>query len=385
MKVIYIVNSFINRPGNIGLRIGKILNSRASNEFQSVVFARGGNKVLCSMYKMGVFGHIPRIMNAIRMYVYSRFKFRLYDIKLFELFFLLFYPKLKLEINNYSNAKVVVHITETSPKIIERLKLLGCKIVLDVPIAPSSYRERLLKETGNTFGLDSTRYLKEYEIQSFILADSISVPSLFVKSELCSIGVDDSKIKIIPFGVDNVCVKNGKKLIGQINYCFAGVINCRKGIQFLLDAWDSPEFEDDKLHLCGRLTPEIKKIIKDKKLSNIILPGFVNTTEYFEKCDVYVFPSLLEGSSKSIYEAMKSGMPVITTFESGSIIRDRIDGFIISKCSSQEIKEKMLYFKNNQKSIVRMGESAQDRVSQYTWGRYSDEYLKLYQSLSESD
>ena len=46
-------------------------------------------------------------------------------------------------------------------------------------------------------------------------------------------------------------------------------------------------------------------------LKNIITPGFINTRKYFTKCDVYVFPSLLEGSSKSIYDRwpMPSGGP----------------------------------------------------------------------------
>ena len=139
-------------------------------------------------------------------------------------------------------------------------------------------------------------------------------------------------------------------------------------------------FKNDRLHLCGRLYPEIKQLISNSR-RGVILPGFVNTVEYFKKCDVYVFPSLLEGSSKSVYEAMSMSLPCIVTPNSGSIVQDEVDGFIVDVLDSEKLRSKMLSFKNNEKLIKSIGLMAFENVRNYSWERYSNSVVSLYSRL----
>ncbi|MEK6622192.1 MAG: glycosyltransferase family 4 protein, partial [Planctomycetota bacterium] len=41
--------------------------------------------------------------------------------------------------------------------------------------------------------------------------------------------------------------------------------------------------------------------------------------KYWRQAHVFVFPTLLEGSAKVVYEAMSYGLPVITTFKTPSV------------------------------------------------------------------
>ena len=52
----------------------------------------------------------------------------------------------------------------------------------------------------------------------------------------------------------------------------------------------------------------------------------------------------MEGSSKSIYEAMNRSLPIICTYESGSIVTDNKEGFIIEKMDSKSIIKKNVVF-----------------------------------------
>ena len=45
--------------------------------------------------------------------------------------------------------------------------------------------------------------------------------------------------------------------------------------------------------------------------------------------DVFVFPSLFEGSAVVTYEALASGLPSIVTPRAGSVVRDGIEGFLV--------------------------------------------------------
>ena len=89
----------------------------------------------------------------------------------------------------------------------------------------------------------------------------------------------------------------------------------------------------------------------------------------------------MEGSSKSVFEAMASGLPVITTNYSGSIIRNGIDGFVVPAGNSTLIKEKMVELKSNYSLRKQMGEAAKKHVSAYTWEKYSDNILKIYRDI----
>jgi len=64
--------------------------------------------------------------------------------------------------------------------------------------------------------------------------------------------------------------------------------------------------------------------------------------ELYKWADVFVLPSICEGSAMVTYEALSSGLPVITTPNSGSIVRNGIDGLIIPIRNSDIIADKLI-------------------------------------------
>jgi glycosyltransferase involved in cell wall biosynthesis len=369
MYIKNIVNSFIGKVGNIGLRTSYIINELNDRNIKNNSYSRDN---------MGIFGHIPRILNAIRIYINIWFNHRIYDIWIFEKFFLYFDKDINDE-------KKVAHIWEHSPKIITHMKKNGYITILDIPIAPTYTSKTLIEKYPNSIELHPHEANAKMEQEAYLLADYLMAPSFFVKDEITKLGIDEKKIFIVPFGAElkNRYKKDYNKDYNSngIDYCFAGTINKRKGIEFLLEAWNDERFQNDRLHLCGRVFPEIEELLKKYNFSNIITPGFIDIKEYFKKCDVYVFPSLLEGSSKSIYEAMSMSLPCIVTPNSGSVIQNNIDGFIIDIANSEIIREKMLEFKNNNSLIERMGNEAFKNIEKYSWKTYATNVCEIYKKV----
>jgi glycosyltransferase involved in cell wall biosynthesis len=155
-------------------------------------------------------------------------------------------------------------------------------------------------------------------------------------------------------------------------------VNYRKGINFLLEAWDEANLEDAELLICGRVYRSIQKEIKKYKNNNVKFLGFVDVKEYFKKSHIFIFPSLLEGSAKAVYEAMSYGLPVITTENAGSIIEDGKDGFIVDIGDVNGLIDKISYFYNNHNKIEEMGVNAFQKVKQYTWENYGKNVINLY-------
>tara|TARA_B100002019_G_scaffold281407_1_gene285420 strand:- start:11932 stop:13086 length:1155 start_codon:yes stop_codon:yes gene_type:complete len=377
-KIINLCNSKIGFTGNIGFRTSHIINELNSNKnYINYSISRDILNKNKRSFTYGLFKNIPSLLNYIRVNFFKNFNHKYYDILLFE-FVVLFYLRF-IKIKDFD----IIHLWEISPKIIKFLLKRECKIVLDVPIAPHNYRNKIATQFSSKYSNSFDKKTINAEKFCYDSADVVIAPSKFVRNELLEYGINPNKIKIIPFGVkvDNY-KKNFNYLSNSISFCIAGVLTYRKGIKYLLEAWESGLFKNDKLHLCGKIPPEIKKEIDSMNHNyNIIMPGFVDTYEYFKKCDVYVFPSLMEGSSKSIYEAMNRSMPIICTNESGSIILDNEEGFIIEKMNTQLLVDKMLFFRNNIDQISKMGLKSKQKISRFSWRLYSKKVIDVYNNL----
>lgn len=380
MYILNIVNSFIGKKGNIGARTSHIISALNEKNIENFSYSRGIHKNADNNINMGLFGHIPRLLNAFRIYIYTNFNHRKPDIKLFEYFIFSRY-------RNVHKQNKICHIWESSPDLIRYFKKKGYTTLLDVPIAPTKYAIETFKYYNENITIDYSYLIRQEQI-SFEIVDYIISPSQFVTDKLIDLQVDTKKIFTVPFGTDISTqeIKSFEKdyTASGIDYCFAGSINKRKGVEFLLEAWNDPAFDNDRLHLCGRLYPEIETLLKKYNFKNVITPGFVNTQEYFKKCDVYVFPSLLEGSSKSIYEAMNSGLSCIVTHNSGSVITNGVDGFLIDIGNSNELKQTMLKFKNNPALITQMGKNAMQTVRQYSWQKYAENVINIYTKVTNN-
>lgn len=377
----HFANTFVGKKGNIGVRTAKLLCRENGQEFVVSCFARGYSgqfsQVECS--DMWVFGHVARILNAIRIYVIPNFNHRLIDIRLFEWFSILFSKK-KLA----SKGVDVAHVWDSCPNLIKSLQKLGIKVILDVPIAPTTYGRRINEIVSDNFLLDDNKII-DVELAAYTAADRILAPSEFVANELVLAGVNRDKITVVEFGSDAPLTPlielSSRKMDGTFDFCIAGALGKRKGVYELLEAWSDPCFSNDRLHLFGRLYPDVARKIVEMKFANIIVHGFVDLDEYLHKYDFFVLPSWLEGSAKVVYEAMAHGLPCIVSDSTGSIIRDSIDGFVTKPGDVKTLKNSMLWLKQNPVEAKEMGIRARERVSQFTWNRYVERVHQVYRDV----
>ena len=376
MNVILVANTIIGKSGNIGFRLGKIVDELSSRDVSFTLISRGcvlPNVECKSYYLHQVFA---RLLNALKIYIYRKLPAREIDLKIFEK---LAAFEIKRILSNRNAHETVVHLLEPCPSIIELCHKYGVKVALDLPIAPSSYVEKLKREHGTS--LVGNPGLVEREISSINRADLVISPSEFVNNEVKCIS-SNRNLSIVPFGVDWPRASQKKEVEeNKIKFCFAGNLSKRKGVDYLLEAWEQFRDSSHELYLCGRIYPDIKKILDSKGFRNVFSLGFVDVSQVFRKCDVYVFPSLMEGSSKSIYEAMSYGLPVITTFESGSLIIDGDTGFIVPKMNKSDLACMMAKFIEKPSLIIEMGEHARRTIKKYSWSEYANNINLCYEAM----
>jgi glycosyltransferase involved in cell wall biosynthesis len=73
---------------------------------------------------------------------------------------------------------------------------------------------------------------------------------------------------------------------------------------------------------------------------HVELTGLVPRDEvsrHYRWADVFLFPSICEGSATVVYEALAYGLPVVCTPNTGSVVADGVDGFIVETSSGQAV------------------------------------------------
>jgi glycosyltransferase involved in cell wall biosynthesis len=98
-------------------------------------------------------------------------------------------------------------------------------------------------------------------------------------------------------------------------------------------------------------------------------------TAEFAAADVFVLPSLAEGSAETTYEALACGVPVVTTLEAGSVVRDGVDGWIVPSRDPDALANAIAEIVGDRQKRERMSRAARERARDYTWERYGERLL----------
>jgi glycosyltransferase involved in cell wall biosynthesis len=100
--------------------------------------------------------------------------------------------------------------------------------------------------------------------------------------------------------------------------------------------------------------------------------------------DIYLLPSLFEGTPVTLIEAMFEGMPIVTTSTSGmkDVIEDGRNGMLVPVRSPDAIVTAVELLLDNPELRARLGRAAREEaVQRYNWKRVAEPLLKVYEQL----
>ena len=212
------------------------------------------------------------------------------------------------------------------------------------------------------------RRLRELE-----LVDRIIVPSEHIARTLVRHGTPSDRVQVIPYAAD--CRRfrptEGKVHGASCTFLFAGGITQRKGIRYLLEAWRRVRRPGWRLQLLGPMPRELGPL--RAYLDEVEPLGRVGHSEMparFAAADVFVFPSLFEGSAVVTYEALACGLPSVVTPQAGSVVRDGIEGFLVAPADIEALAERLERLGSDPSLRHEMGAAARARALCFDWPRY---------------
>ena len=143
----------------------------------------------------------------------------------------------------------------------------------------------------------------------------------------------------------------------------------------LLKAFNQIENQDYLLIFMGEgeLRPEMEQYIRDHKLSNVLLSGFVNQSQiskYYAIADVFVMCSGMgETWGLSVNEAMNFGLPVLVSSTCGSsydLVREGVNGYVFKEGNIVEMAEKLSNILRSDDNIRKMGEASIEIINRFS-------------------
>jgi glycosyltransferase involved in cell wall biosynthesis len=248
----------------------------------------------------------------------------------------------------------------------------------EIPPSPKGYGGGTRPEVRSwksRFLLERERFLEEYELATLVVVLSEKAAESFRVA-----GFPDEKLFYLPRGVDVERFKPGTRP-PIFRAIFSGALIERKGIHHLLEAWHRLNLRDAELWLLGSVHDEAKPHLKRFGRENVRVLGFKPDPEnYLNQGSVYVFPSRLEGSAKTIYEAAACGLPMITTREAGDVVRDGVEGIVVQPGDVDAIAAAIEHLYRHPEIVASMSAAARQRVVEnFTWDHYRTRLLGAYE------
>lgn len=227
-------------------------------------------------------------------------------------------------------------------------------------------------------------WLHDRRLRELELADRVVVPSDHIARTLVRHGAPGDRVRVVPYAAD--CRRfrpDPEKVHGEsCTFLFAGGISQRKGIRYLLEAWRLIRRPGWRLQLLGPLPRDFGPL--RPYLDEVEPLGRVAHSEMparMAAADVFVFPSLFEGSAVVTYEALASGLPSVLTPQAGSVVRDGVEGFLVAPRDVETLADRLEGLGTDPALRREMGAAARARALDFDWPRYHAALVDVVQEL----
>jgi len=191
--------------------------------------------------------------------------------------------------------------------------------------------------------------------------------------------------EIIPNGIhiDEFRPAKAQPYSGNLILITTGRLAKHKGIGFLIKALEG--IDDVELILAGDgPDKEEFECLAEVCKVNVKFMGIVphdRIPSILRLANVYVLPSLNEGMSNSMIEAMATGLPIIATRVGGVKELIRENGIIVEKGSVEALKTAILHYKNNSILMREHGIKSREIALELSWEKNVRKHIELYNKM----
>lgn len=211
-------------------------------------------------------------------------------------------------------------------------------------------------------------------------ADQLICPSQYSADLMRKYGCVN--IKLIPHGTDTP--DNITDLPDRFTIGYLGQGGPDKGLIYLIKAWQYLRYTDSTLVCAGNCLYSLTPYSKEESIE---LLGYVKSpSDLFNRCTIYIQPSVTEAFGIEILEAMAHNRTVITSKGAGAayLIEDNINGLKFEPRDYKTLADKIDWCKNHPAELQVIANNGLLTSHEYSWSKIEAKYQELWRNTLSS-
>jgi glycosyltransferase involved in cell wall biosynthesis len=239
---------------------------------------------------------------------------------------------------------------------------------------------------GKAFHFDFRNRLwhRLYHLPRFYLSIKTSDQAICLSRDAWTVlqlkyNLDPDQVSYVPNGVEErFFTRREYSHNPSARLLYVGTWLDQRGIFYIRDALRGLSSRLPGLRLaiagCGSDTERIKNFF-DRDLRPLVdVISMVPSSEMpalFSENDIFIFPSIMEGTPLAVQEAMASGMSVVTSETCGMVdlVEHDFNGLLVPPADSTALEKAIWTLSQDPELRARLGNAAQETMRRFTWAR----------------
>ena len=318
--------------------------------------------------------------------------------------------KLVRDIKNERNSKKIIHIHDATSSLLIAFivnKLFNIPFLVQIHGFPVKEQKiKLSKENSllNDFVWFLTRTWHVIAVRLMKRCAMLLVNNKEVKSFYESYGIPSEMLEVVPSAVNlkkfikSLLSENeARKCLGLaslkniITIGFIGGLRPEKNVETLVKAFGElmRDFSELKASLIiigdGPMRPILEEYVKEYGIDDFaFFLGYIpDAYKFLKAIDIFVLPSLSEGSPLSLIETMACGKAIIASDIPAirEIVENGKEALLFDSLSSEQLKEAILKLYHNPELRRELGENAKKKAKQYDIGVVFPQIVEVYRKV----
>jgi glycosyltransferase involved in cell wall biosynthesis len=288
----------------------------------------------------------------------------------------------------------VVHVwPRASLHTARAARALGIRAVREAPNTHTGYAfDAVVRECellgiapppGHSHTFDARRL--RHEEAEYDAVDVILCQSEFSRATFVERGVPAAKVAVHQNGTDIARfrpVLEPRPVDRPLTALFAGRLEPRKGLHYALRAWalSGAGERGGRFVICGEFVPGYREVVAPLlEQPGVEVRGYVpDLSELMRRTDVFVLPSVEEGSALVTYEAQASGCVLAVSDATGARCEHRRTGLVHPARDVDALAAHLHELDSDPALLQRLRAATVERLDDLTWDRSAREQAGVY-------
>ncbi len=228
-------------------------------------------------------------------------------------------------------------------------KRRGARFVLDRACPHVDFQQQIVEEESAALGIawrSQPAWFRDRQLAEYAEAERILAPSEYTRATFPE-SMRSKIIKAPLFGRCAFPVETHPERHAEFTVGTVGGHPVRKGYLYLLDAWQRLALPNARLLIRSDADFTHYPALRERlaRLSNVELVRYVpDINHFYQRCDVFVLPSVDDGFGMALFEAMANEVACIATTHCGSseLLTPGRDGIVIPPRNAELLAEALL-------------------------------------------